>query len=166
MHLRALSADDDLPLSILLDSTFDGPQMYRFARALRGEGAVAMERIACEGGRVLGYVCFARMIVPADWWALSILAISPSHHKRGMGRDLVAQGLDDARRERAKAVVVIGDPAYFGRLGFSTLAASRLETPIAARFTALYPIAPGTGMSSQRLIYPLAYSRFDERLVT
>ncbi|EKE69672.1 MULTISPECIES: N-acetyltransferase [Roseobacteraceae] len=166
MFLRPLTSDDDLPLSILLDGTFGGPEMYRFALALRQEDAVAMERVAVEDGRIIGYICCARMIVPQDWWALSILAVSPNRHKRGMGRELVTRGMNHAKREGAKAVVVVGDPAYFHRVGFSTLAASRLETPFASEYTSLYPIAPGTGMQSERLIYPNAYTRLNENLVT
>ncbi|SFK02099.1 GNAT family N-acetyltransferase [Celeribacter neptunius] len=159
MHLRALTANDEIPLSVLMDTTFGGPEMYQFARELRAENAVAMERIAYEGDTLLGYICCARMVVPEDWWALSILAVSPMYHKRGMGRELVAHGMDHARREGARAVVVVADPKYFSRVGFSQLAASKLELPMMAEHTSLYPIAPGTGMSTHRLIYPEAYER-------
>lgn len=159
MHLRALTAHDEIALSVLLDTTFGGPEMYRFAQGLRAENAVAMERIAYEGDTILGYICCSRMTLPEDWWALSILAISPLYHKRGMGRELVARGMNHARREGAQAVVVVGDPGYFSRVGFSQLAASKLELPAMAERTLLYPIAPGTGLSTHRLIYPAAYER-------
>ncbi|WP_321364575.1 N-acetyltransferase [uncultured Celeribacter sp.] len=162
MHLRALTSDDDLAVSVLLDSTFGNSDMYRLAKCLRDDNAVAMERVAYENGTILGYICCARMIVPEDWWALSILAISPIYHKRGMGRELVTRGMNHAKREGAQAVVVVGDPKYFGRVGFSKLAASNLKTPFLAEHTALYPIAPGTGMSSHELIYPDAYTKFTE----
>ncbi|PTQ67524.1 putative acetyltransferase [Celeribacter persicus] len=163
MHLRALTTNDELPLSVLLDSTFGGPDMYRFAQALRDEQAMAMERVACdETGAMIGYVCCARMVAPEDWWVLSILAVSPSHHKRGMGRELVVRGMDCARREGAKAVIVIGDARYFSRVGFSKLAASHLETTMMPEHTLLYPIAPGTGMAHETLIYPDAYAHLSE----
>ncbi|TNE64002.1 MAG: N-acetyltransferase [Rhodobacteraceae bacterium] len=163
MHLRALTQDDELPLSILLDSTFGGPDMYRFTRELRREEAVAMERVAFdEKGSILGYICCARMVLPQDWWVMSILAVSPSHHKRGMGRELVVRGMDHAKRAGAKAVIVIGDARYFSRMGFSKLAASRLETKMMPEHTLLYPIAPGTGMAQETLIYPDAYAHLSE----
>ena len=66
------------------------------------------------------------------------------------------------RREGAKAVVVVGDPKYFSRVGFSKLAASKLEVPFLPEYTLLYPIAPGTGMVNDRLIYPAGYSHLNE----
>ncbi|WP_167599724.1 GNAT family N-acetyltransferase [Celeribacter sp. HF31] len=160
MHLRALSTDDDIAVSVLLDTTFGNSDMYRLAQCLREEGSVAMERVAYENETILGYICCARMTLPQDWWALSILAVSPIYHKRGMGRELVVRGMEHARREGAKAVVVVGDPKYFSRVGFSKLAASNLETPFLKEHTSLYPIAPGTGMSRNELIYPTAYGKF------
>ncbi len=163
MHLRALTENDELPLSILLDSTFGGPDMYRFAKELRKEQAMAMERVAYdEKGAILGYICCARMVLPQDWWVMSILAVSPSYHKRGMGRELVVRGMEHAKRAGAKAVIVIGEARYFSRLGFSKLAASRLETTMMPQHTLLYPIAPGTGMAHERLIYPDAYAHLSE----
>ncbi|WP_417246889.1 GNAT family N-acetyltransferase [Celeribacter sp.] len=162
MQLRALTPDDDLAISVLLDSTFGNSEMFRLAKCLRDEDAIAMERVACEDGTIVGYICCARMVEPEDWWTLSILAVSPSYHKRGMGRELVTRGMNHAKREGAKAVVVVGDPNYFSRVGFSQLAASNLETTVMPEHTLLYPIAPGTGMSSHKLVYPDAYATFIE----
>ncbi|MCA0042779.1 GNAT family N-acetyltransferase [Celeribacter litoreus] len=166
MYLRALTEADEIAVSILLDQAFDGPEMYRFAKELRAEDAMAMERIAYDGDTMLGYVCCARMVHPEEWWALSILAVSPSHRKRGTGREMVVRAMNHAKREGAKAVVVVGDTKYFGRVGFSKLAASKLEIPFFPEYTSLYPIAPGTGMSSNRLIFPDAYRHLTEAKVS
>ncbi|WP_460275553.1 GNAT family N-acetyltransferase [Celeribacter sp. ULVN23_4] len=163
MKLRALTEDDELPLSILLDTTFGGPDMYRFAKELRKEQAMAMEHVAYdEHDKILGYISYAQMNLPKDWWVLSVLAVSPIHHKRGMGRELVVRGMNHAKREGAKAVIVIGDKGYFSRFGFSKLAASRLKTDMMQEHTLLYPIAPGTGLSDETLIYPDAYMHLSE----
>lgn len=160
MHLRPLESSDEIAISVLLDSAFGGPHMYQFAKMLREDDAVAMERIAEEDGAVIGYVCFAKMVAPAQWWSLAIVAVSPSFHKRGMGREIITRGLNHARREQAPAVTVVGDPKYFSRVGFSALAASKLETSFTPEHTLLFPIAPGSGMSEGVLRFPKAYAQF------
>jgi putative acetyltransferase len=162
MKLRDLIPDDDLALSIFLDSECGHSQMYHTVKNLRDADMVAMERLAFEGDRIVGYVCFAKMVEPADWWVLSVLVVSSTERKKGIGRELVYRGMNHARRERAPAVVVVGDPDYFAQVGFSKSAARNLTIPFAKDYTSLHPIAPGTGLSDHRLVYPEAFVPFNE----
>lgn len=162
MNLRPLTQSDDLALSILLDSEFGDSETYQSVLKLREANMVAMERLAFEGSKVVGYLCCAKMANPSDWWVLSVLVVSSSHRKKGIGRELVYRGMNHARRENAPAVVVVGDPAYFAQVGFSQSAARNLEVPFAAEFTSLYPIAPGTGLSRHTLVYPDAFTPYSD----
>lgn len=157
MNLRPLTESDDLALSIFLDSEFGKPDTYKSIRKLRETNMVAMERLAFEGSRIIGYLCCAKMVTPADWWVLSTLVVSTKDRKKGIGRELVYRGMDHARRENAPAVVVVGDPAYFAQVGFSQAAVQNMQLPFAKDFTSLYPIAPGTGLSTHALVYPDAF---------
>lgn len=157
MNLRPLTESDDLALSIFLDSEFGKPDTYKSIRKLRETNMVAMERLAFEGSRIIGYLCCAKMVAPADWWVLSTLVVSTKDRKKGIGRELVYRGMDHARRENAPAVVVVGDPAYFAQVGFSQAAVQNMKLPFAKDFTSLYPIAPGTGLSTHALVYPDAF---------
>ncbi|MBU2934775.1 MULTISPECIES: GNAT family N-acetyltransferase [Pacificibacter] len=158
MKLRPLTQSDDLALSIFLDSEFGKPDTYQAILKLRETNMVAMERLAIEGTKIVGYLCCAKMVSPADWWALTVLVVSSNHRKKGVGRELVYRGMNHARREKAPAVIVVGDPAYFAQVGFSQAAAQNLQLPFAQEFTSLYPIAPGTGLSSHDVIYADAFT--------
>lgn len=157
MNLRPLTQSDDLALSIFLDSEFRKPDTYQTLLKLREDNMVAMERLAFEGTKIVGYLCCVKMVNPSDWWALSVLVVSSSHRRKGIGRELVYRGMNHARREKAPAVVVVGDPNYFAQVGFSQSATRNLNLPFAADFTSLYPIAPGTGLSHHTLVYPEAF---------
>lgn len=157
MNLRPLTEADNLALSIFLDSEFGKPDTYQTVLKLREANMVAMERLAFEGTKIVGYLCCAKMVNPSDWWVLSVLVVSSNHRKKGIGRELVYRGMNHARRESAPAVVVVGDPAYFAQVGFSQAAAQNLDLPYAKDFTSLYPIAPGTGLSRHELVYPDAF---------
>ena len=37
----------------------------------------------------------------------------------GIGSQLITSGIDQLRKENADAVLVLGDPAYYGRFGFA-----------------------------------------------
>jgi putative acetyltransferase len=54
--------------------------------------------------------------------------------------------------------VVLGDPAYYGRFGFSVAAAARLATPYPAEFTGLLALRDGVAGRAARLIYPTAFA--------
>ncbi|MEM5475386.1 GNAT family N-acetyltransferase [Pacificibacter sp. AS14] len=157
MNLRPLTQSDDLALSIFLDSEFSKAATYQTVLKLRKTNMVAMERLAFEGTKIVGYLCCAKMVNPSDWWVLSVLVVSSSHRKKGIGRELVYRGMNHARREKAPAVVVVGDPSYFAHVGFSKAAAENLVLPFAQDYTSLYPIAPGTGLSRHELVYPDAF---------
>jgi putative acetyltransferase len=51
--------------------------------------------------------------------ALAPLAVRPDFQNQGIGSALVREGLEAARLLGHRIVIVVGDPAYYGRFGFS-----------------------------------------------
>lgn len=60
---------------------------------------------------------------------LGPLAVTPARQRQGLGRALVGEGLRHLNARGLAKVLVLGDPAYYGRLGFA------METGIAAPYT-------------------------------
>ena len=58
---------------------------------------------------------------------LGPLAVLPAQQKQGIGSALVRFGLEMLRDDAIDTVLVLGDPAFYGRLGFRT--ESRIRTP-------------------------------------
>jgi putative acetyltransferase len=50
---------------------------------------------------------------------LAPLAVLPEYHRRGIGSALIRAGLAACRRQGAAWVIVLGNPAYYGRFGFA-----------------------------------------------
>ena len=46
------------------------------------------------------------------------LAVSPEHQKQGVGSNLIKSGIDMLTKNGVGALMVYGDPAYYGRFGF------------------------------------------------
>lgn len=63
---------------------------------------------------------------------LSPLSVVPSAQRRGIGRALIAHAVAAAERSGAPGVVLEGDPAYYGRLGFEPAEARGVRRPSTA----------------------------------
>ncbi|MBA2894099.1 GNAT family N-acetyltransferase [Nonomuraea soli] len=80
----------------------------------------AFSLVATVDGEIVGHVLFTWLPVGEHRaLALAPLAVRPGVQGKGVGGELVRQGLARARALGAPAVVVLGDPAYYGRFGFA-----------------------------------------------
>jgi putative acetyltransferase len=62
--------------------------------------------------------------------ALGPVAVVPERQRRGIGGALVRAALDQAEREGAAAVVLLGHPAYYPRFGFRSAREQGLLPPV------------------------------------
>lgn len=160
VHLtpRAVTSDDYLDISVLLSTVFDGPDEARLVERLRKDGDVGLELLCEDAKGVFGYVCFARMVLPQGFWSLSPVAIKQSYQGQGLGDRLIRRGLDKVRQSGVSGIVVLGDPNFYTRFGFSKAAAAGLDSPYSREHTMVYPIANGAKGIAGRLVYPPAFS--------
>lgn len=77
---------------------------------------------------------------------LGPLAVRPSHKNKGIGRELVRIAVEAARRKGSEAVILVGDPPYYGPLGFEKVAYSALTFPgpVDPKRVLVVPIAADT----------------------
>jgi putative acetyltransferase len=107
----------------VLEQAFGRPDEARLVEALRA-ARLSSGLVAEEGGWIVGYVAFSPVSVaghipPAlSGEGLAPLAVLPAYQRRGIGASLVREGCDELRRCALGFVVVLGDPAYYGRFGF------------------------------------------------
>lgn len=71
------------------------------------------------GGLVVGHALLSRVLAAgAPALALGPVAVLPDHQRQGVGSALVRTALERAAAARESLVVVLGDPAFYGRFGF------------------------------------------------
>lgn len=84
-------------------------------------------------GAVVGHVAFSpvrRKRPPQQiGHLLAPLAVEPAWQQRGVGSALVREGLRRLRLSGSGIVFVYGDPAYYGRFGFTRELAARFVPP-------------------------------------
>lgn len=154
MRIRLADEADRTEISVLVVSAFGQPNELRLIEALRAEGAVAAELVAETDEGLSGHVLLSWLNAPQGWMTLGPVSVRPPDQSRGVGRDLVLYALDTARRKRAKAVVVVGDPTYYHRFGFLFEDPPKITSPYPAQFTGVYPIAPGAASAQVALAFP------------
>jgi putative acetyltransferase len=124
---------------------------HLIVEALREAGALAVSLVAeadcepeCEGGgEVVGHIAFSR--APLDgldlgWYLLGPVAVLPGLQRRGIGSALVRAGLDRLRELGARGCVLVGDPAFYTRLGFRQ-AASLAYPGVPGEYVLCLPLA-------------------------
>jgi putative acetyltransferase len=78
--------------------------------------------VAEVDNQVIGYVSFSPIFLKSDssisGYILAPLAVVPKHQKKGIGSNLIKSGIDMLTENGVGAVLVYGDPDYYGRFGF------------------------------------------------
>ncbi|MCZ4280116.1 N-acetyltransferase [Kiloniella laminariae] len=99
------------------------------------EEEVLFGLVAEEEGKVLGHILFSVMEVQSPELILSAaalapLAVLPERQKEGIGSKLVEAGIQICRNNVDLAgIIVLGDPDYYRRFGFSSELAEKLDGP-------------------------------------
>lgn len=160
MIFREPTAADHLAISTMAATTFDDPQVAQLLGRLRAEGDMGPELIAVDEkkGRILGHIAFAKLREPQGWLNLAPVSVVQEEQGKGIGAELIRYGLDKARQAKAQAVVVVGQPRYYSKFGFSVKAAEKLVSDLSHDYTLLYPIAPGTSGRAETLVFPPAFT--------
>lgn len=143
MIVRAEAAGDAAAIRRVLRAAFPGDAEADLVDALRAEGLCAISLVAEEASAVVGHVLFSPLVLPVGCLALAPLCVMPDRHRRGIGGYLVREGLNRARAEGWVGVFVVGDPAYYGRFGFSVEAASAFKTPYPPDYVMSLELWPG-----------------------
>jgi putative acetyltransferase len=92
--------------------------------ALRDANALTISLVAVAGKKVVGHIAFSPVTIsdssPA-WYGLGPISVLPELQKQGIGKSLVHEGLSSLESLGAKGCVLVGDPNYYERFGFTSL---------------------------------------------
>ncbi|HEY2446682.1 MAG TPA: N-acetyltransferase [Rhizomicrobium sp.] len=123
----------DAPLiDSLVVRTFGPGRFTKSAWRLR-EGVSPVQGlsfVAIEGGVVRGSVRFWPIAVGHDRaLLLGPLAVESDQRGRGIGIALMKRGIEEAGSRGHRAILLVGDAPYYGRVGFASLAAGKVRLP-------------------------------------
>lgn len=115
--------EDSTAVERLLDAAFGAGRRaktsYRYRDGVAPDPHLSL--VARDGAGLAGSIRYWPVWVgaaPRPGLLLGPLAVAPARHGEGIGAALLAQSLDMAAWAGHRLVVLVGDPAYYGRFGF------------------------------------------------
>lgn len=149
--IRTENPTDALEIDKLLRQVFGRDDEALLVHKLREDGLLTLSAVIIDDeiedeNAVVGYAAFSQVDVAGEdrhWVGLAPLAVAESYRRQGLGKKLVFASLDMLSDFGYAAVVVLGDPLYYQRIGFG----------LAAQYQ-LYCCWPGCETNFQ--IFPLA----------
>ena len=98
--------------------------------ALRKSGSLSISLIAEEAGNVVGHVAVSPVSISdgtTRWYGLGPISVSPNEQGKGIGSALMEAAILSLKELNADGCVLLGDPNYYKRFGFSLM--NGLELP-------------------------------------
>jgi putative acetyltransferase len=101
----------------------DGSEEVDIVRATwrSTEPGERLELVAANGDAVVAHLAAAAGTLdgrPTDVAGVAPVCVAPEHQGRGVGSALVRELISRAEARRWPLLVLLGDPAYYGRFGF------------------------------------------------
>lgn len=140
----------------------EGDRVVRIVQEVTASDAYVPELSFTEvvDGRIVGHVMCSWMTIEdsdARLLQLSPLGVLPEHQGRGHGSALVRRTLDAVRAMGEPALLLEGNPKYYGRFGFVRADELGLLPPPEALYDFAFQIAvldPDAELPRGQVIYP------------
>lgn len=130
--VRKESPQDYKAVRRVNELAFEQPDEADLVDALRDVAQPQLSLVAVADGQVVGHIFFSPVVIESGDSELTAVALAPmgvlpDYQRRGIGSELVKQGLIECRQLGITVVVVIGHPNYYPRFGFSPARAHGLQ---------------------------------------
>lgn len=125
MQIRSCDPGDHAGVGAVLKSAFPTRAEAQLVVTLRAADADTLELVAEDGGQVVGTVMFSPVTAISANGSLAYgiglgpVAVAPDRQGQGIGTALIEAGLDYLRTLGVPWCVVLGDPDYYARFGFT-----------------------------------------------
>ncbi|MEQ8586994.1 MAG: N-acetyltransferase [Thalassobaculaceae bacterium] len=120
--IRDTGPEDGPGIDALYRAAFPEEDLRPLVTALMREPTGVISLAAVDGEEMVGHVAFTECGIPGRLDRVALLgplAVAPHCQRRGIGRSLVRAGLDRLAGRGVVRVCVLGDSAFYARLGFA-----------------------------------------------
>ncbi len=160
MSIRTATPRDREAIRLVEEHAFGQQAEAGLVDALVSGGNAVVELVAEEEGQVVGHILFSRLYVERNGLefpavALAPLAVEPAMHGSGIGGALVREAHLRLKQSGESLAIVLGEPAYYGRFGYTHDRASGFESDY--QCDALQAIAWNEAPKAGRLVYASAF---------
>jgi len=121
LEIRDSVQSDHAAIESLYREAFPGEDLLPLVRELLQDAAIAISLVGTTDSRIAGHAIFTICGVAGSGVKAALLgplAVAPTCQRQGIGSAIVRAGLRRLENADVSLVCVLGDPAYYGRLGF------------------------------------------------
>ncbi len=121
IEFRESLPSDIVSIEKLYPDAFPDEDLLPLVRDLLQETPVVLSLVGIIGASLVGHVIFTTCGLAGDTGEVALLgplAVATAWQRQGIGSAAVRAGLQQLKKAGVKQVYVLGDPAYYGRLGF------------------------------------------------
>jgi putative acetyltransferase len=164
VSIRLEIPEDAEQIRDLLRACFPGYAEADLVEALRRDGDIVLSLVAEEKDTVLGCIVFSRLTVTGDEAtfpavALAPLAVYAEYQQQGVATRLVREAHACLAAMDERLCIVLGEPTYYGRFGYSNRRASGFTSDYQSPY--LLALSFGAAPWDGRLDYPPAFRLLD-----
>ena len=163
--IRSSTPDDIDAIARVHREAFRRDDEARLVEALVAGEFARISLVATLADDVVGHIFFSSVRILGSGRELSALALAPlavlpAHQRRGIGSRLAREGLRECERQRIDVVLVLGDPHFYERCGFSVELARSLQCRYSGAHFMAKELIPGAlaGIAA-RIDYPQAFDK-------
>lgn len=132
IRIRQERETDKSAIHHVVESAFGRSSEARLVDTLRLHGRSVLSLVALSAGTVVGHIMFSSVAIAGEERASAItrlgpVAVLPGYQGGGIGGRLIHAGFTVLQEKGWHLVVVLGEPAYFSRFGFSPARLLRLN---------------------------------------
>ncbi|MBY5822671.1 GNAT family N-acetyltransferase [Rhizobium leguminosarum] len=120
---------DDIDAIHDLTSTAFKPMPYsdgteaEIVRRLRAAGDLKISLVAEQDGEIVGHVAFSPVMINGahdGWFGLGPISVKLERQRQGIGKAMIARGLELLNEMGASGCALIGNPEIYSRVGFGS----------------------------------------------
>jgi putative acetyltransferase len=161
--VRAETPDDHDTIRRIVDEAFGDTITSAIVDAIRATDRFVpdMSLVAVSEGQSLGHVIssYVDLLVPDTRRVLQVgpLAVVPSYQRRGVGTALMKETVRLADERGEPLLLIEGNPAYYGRFGFTRADEHGIEMPPESHGPQNFMLRPLRAFDSSlrgRAVYP------------
>ena len=124
MLIRTEAPVDILPINRLVKSAFESDSEANLVMTLRENSHLTLSLVACnDEGEVIAHAMFSPVFVDGEdchWQGLAPLCVKEEYRNQGIAESLVKEGMSSLLQFGYPVCVVLGDPKYYSRFGFTS----------------------------------------------
>lgn len=127
IQIRPETRGDETAIYAVTKAAFEGKAYASGTEAsiidqLRRDADLTISLVAEDGCEIVGHVAFSPARIgnaSENWFGLGPVAVSPDWQQQGVGQSLIEEGLRQLRDHGAAGCLLVGDPNYYSRFGFT-----------------------------------------------